>query len=154
MWTRQWLHLRKIPIIVMLKILFGKWNGGLALNNLNKKEDPVREKRIEQEITVDGYDASERAMGWYYYLQDKLGFPFRACCIAERIISPLKKNEKVQVMGMAPEEDCEKEMFVEVVWQGKDFAVSLTQLKGVEADGETQEVIGDWHYWIARGYEF
>jgi len=40
------------------------------------QEDPVREKRIEMEIMVDAYDESERAMGWYYFLEDKLSFPF------------------------------------------------------------------------------
>jgi hypothetical protein len=32
------------------------------------KTDKVREKRISTEILVDAYDSAERAMGWYYYL--------------------------------------------------------------------------------------
>ncbi|MFZ1061286.1 MAG: calcium-binding protein [Candidatus Rokuibacteriota bacterium] len=39
------------------------------------------------EIVVDAYDEQERAMGWYYYLQDQLRFPFTATCIAKRSIS-------------------------------------------------------------------
>jgi calcium binding protein len=31
------------------------------------KTEKVREKRISMEIVVDAYDASERAMSWYYY---------------------------------------------------------------------------------------
>jgi Calcium binding len=37
-----------------------------------------REERIENEIVVDAYGPEERAMGWYYYLEDKIHFPFQA----------------------------------------------------------------------------
>ena len=39
------------------------------------KKDEARESRISMEIVVDAYDESERAMGWYYYLEDKLHVP-------------------------------------------------------------------------------
>jgi hypothetical protein len=38
---------------------------------------------------------------------------------------------------MAPEESCEKEMFVEVKWKGRTFGVPLSQLDGVGVDEET-----------------
>jgi len=34
------------------------------------KEEKDREERIIMEIIVDAYDEEERAMGWYYYLED------------------------------------------------------------------------------------
>jgi hypothetical protein len=43
-----------------------------------QEKDPIREKRIDYEIVVDAYDAEERAIGWYYYLADKISFPFLA----------------------------------------------------------------------------
>ncbi|MBM4467371.1 MAG: hypothetical protein FJ014_17755 [Chloroflexi bacterium] len=49
---------------------------------------------------------------WYYYLEAELRFPFRARCIVERRTSPLKVGEKMQVLGMAPEDDCMHKMFV------------------------------------------
>jgi hypothetical protein len=52
-----------------------------------RKIDEAREKRIDDEIIVDCYDETERAMGWYCYLEDRLEFPFRAQCIAARSIS-------------------------------------------------------------------
>ena len=58
------------------------------------------------EIIVDAYGPEEQAMGWYSYLEDKLDFPFRAKCINERVISPLREGDKVEVTGMAPESDC------------------------------------------------
>jgi hypothetical protein len=46
------------------------------------KPDKQREQRIQQEIVVDAHDAQEQAMGWYYYLEEQLRFPFRAKSIA------------------------------------------------------------------------
>lgn len=40
------------------------------------KRDPVREDRIENEAIVDAHP-EEQAMSWYYYLADKLTFPFQ-----------------------------------------------------------------------------
>jgi len=34
-----------------------------------------REHRITDEIIVDAYGPEEQAMGWYCYLDGKLGFP-------------------------------------------------------------------------------
>jgi calcium binding protein len=118
------------------------------------KQEDVREHRIDMEVVVDAYDEQERAMGWYNYLEDKLDFPFQARCIAERRTSPMQREEVVKVTGMAPEEDCEHDMLVDVQWQGRSLAVPLSQLEGVDVDEATQEAIGDWHYWVARGYEF
>src|SRR5271166_3153561 len=56
------------------------------------KRDPVREERIHEEIIVDAYGPEEQAMGWYYYLEDKIHFPFQAKCITSKVISPLQKG--------------------------------------------------------------
>ena len=56
---------------------------------------------------------------------------------------------------MAPEEECEHEMFVETRWGKRKLAVPLAQIRPVEAaDEKTQEAVADWQYWVARGYEF
>ena len=44
------------------------------------KSEADREPPILTEIVVDAYGADERAMGWYCYLEEKLGFPFTARC--------------------------------------------------------------------------
>ncbi len=116
--------------------------------------DETREERITMEAVVDAYGPEEQAMGWYYYLEGKLNVPFSARCIAERRVSPLKVGETVQVTGMAPEEECEHEMFVEVAWMGRSFAVPLAQLEPTDTDESTRDAAGDWQYWVARGYEF
>jgi hypothetical protein len=66
----------------------------------------------------------------------------------------LRVGETVEVAGMAPEDECEKEMFVMVTWNDRSLAVPLSQLMGVRVDGETKDAIEDWHYWVNSGYEF
>jgi hypothetical protein len=105
------------------------------------------------EAVVDAYGSSERAMGWYYYLEGKMKFPFKARCRLARPISVLKVKEEVEVLGMAPEEECESEMFVWVGRAGERIAVPLAQLQPMSKDQETREAVGDWLYWVDRGYE-
>ena len=122
------------------------------MNNIEK--DEVRENRIYDEAIVDAYGPEERAISWYYYLDDKMQTPFAARCSKKRPISPLQEGEAVEVLGMAPESECEREMFVTVKWQGRELAVPLAQLEVIKADEATQEAVEDWHYWVNRGYEF
>ncbi len=119
------------------------------------KRDPEREQRIEMEIVVDAYDDQERAMGWYYYLQDQLHFPFTATCTTKRAISPLHIKDKVEAIGVPGEEECEHEMFVIIRWEKEGLAVPLSQLKPIAATDEpTRQAVDDWHYWVKMGYEF
>ena len=117
--------------------------------------DPEREQRIAMEIVVDAYDSQERAMGWYYYLQDQLRFPFMAIYIDKRSISPLRVKDEVEAIGLLGEEECEHEMFVTIRWEKEDLAVPLSQLKPISAtDKQTKQAIQDWHYWVKMDYEF
>jgi hypothetical protein len=118
------------------------------------KTDKARENRISMEIIVDAYDESERAMGWYYYLESQLQFPFTAKCVAQRIVSPLEVGDEVEVIGMPPESECEHEMFVTIEWGKRGLAVPLSQLEGIKVDKDTKQGIGDWHYWVKKGYQF
>ena len=118
------------------------------------EKDEVREERIDFEAIVDANGPEEQAMGWYYYLDDKIHPPFKAKCISKRKISPLEIGEEFQVLGMAPEDECEREMFVMVSWQGREVGVPLAQVAVVEADEATEEAVEDWHYWVNRGYQF
>ncbi len=118
------------------------------------KRSPTREARITNEIVVDAYTESERAMGWYYYLDNKLRFPFQARCVSQRAISPLRRGEEVAVVGMAPEEECMYEMFVQVRWQRHTLAVPLSQVRPRRVDTETRQAVEDWHYWVSQDYVF
>jgi hypothetical protein len=118
-----------------------------------RSRDEEREQRITMEIVVDAYTPEEQATGWYYSLEDRLHFPFVARCITQRSISPLCVGDEVEVVGMAPDEECDHEMFVLIRWERRGLAVPLAQLEGVAVDEQTRQVIEDWHYWVAQGYE-
>ncbi len=118
------------------------------------KVDKRRQQRIEQEIVVDANGPEEQAMGWYYYLEEKLRFPFRGKCISARATSPLRKGQEVEVTELACADECEQEMFVTVSWEDRKLAVPLAQLEPIRTDKTTCEAIKDWHYWVERSYEF
>jgi Calcium binding len=58
----------------------------------------VREDRIHNEAIVDARP-EEQAMGWYYYLESKISFPFQARCVAANAVSPLRKGETTEVLA-------------------------------------------------------
>ncbi len=117
-----------------------------------RKKDPVREARIQDQAIVDAYGSEEQSMSWYYYLENKIRFPFQAKCIGVEPTSPLRKGERVEVRRLASEDTCASDMFVLIRWQGRNMAVSLSQLDALDPDESTNEAIGDWHYWVAQGY--
>src|SRR5437016_14565463 len=94
-----------------------------------RRRDDDFERRLWMEIIVDARP-EEQAIGWYYYLEEHLRFPFKGRCIAERATSPLRVGEIVEVRGMPGEEVCEHEMFVEVAWQRPLRAVASTHSAG------------------------
>ena len=117
-------------------------------------KDDAREERIHMEIIVDAYSSDEQVMGWYTYLSDTLQFPFSARCVTRRAVSPLEPGDEVEVVGIAPDEECQHEMFVLIRWHPHSLAVPLIQLDGIQVDEATRQAIEDWHYWMNRGYEF
>jgi hypothetical protein len=119
------------------------------------KIDKVREERIATEIVVDSCNEAERFGGWFCHLEEKLEFPFRARCVTGREVSPLKKGEEVEVIGMLDEGwDNPSEIFVRINRRRRKLGVPLAQLEGIEVGNQTAEAIADWRYWIAQGYCF
>ena len=117
-------------------------------------EDPEREHRITYEAIVDCYDEGERAMGWYYYLEAALAFPFKARVQNARKTSPFAVGEIVQVVSLADEAECMHDVLVEVEYGRDTLAVPLSQLACMSRRKSTLRGVGDWHYWVARGYEY
>ena len=78
------------------------------------------------EVVVDCYNEAERFAGWFCYLEDKLEFPFRARCIARREVSPLRKGEEVEVIGMLDDgRDNPSDIFMKIKWQRRKLGVPL-----------------------------
>ncbi len=118
------------------------------------ERDEEREARIENEAIVDAYGPEEQALGWYYYLQDRITFPFKARCVSARKTSPLKVGEVVQVIEMADEDDCTSDMIVIIRLADRTFGVPLAQLEPTAGDATMLQAIQDWHYWVGRGHTF
>ena len=118
-----------------------------------RSKDEEREQRIHMEIIADAYGPEEQAASWYTYLAETLGFPFTAHCTALRAISPLEPGDEFDVVGIAPEEECQHEMFVLIRWRPHVLAVPLMQVDGIQLDEDTQQALEDWHYWVQRGYQ-
>lgn len=119
--------------------------------------DEIRETRINTEIIIDAEDKEERAMGWYYYLDDTLNFPFLAKWQKKSRKSSTIDEKEVEVLGMAAEDDCLKDMYVDVAYTGKDdetFTAKLSEIEAIDGDEETKEALADWQYWRGRGYKF
>ena len=119
-----------------------------------QKENTECEDRIKLEILVDCYGPEEHAMGWYSYLEEIILFPCVVECSAWRAISPLQVGDEVELLGIAPENECQREMFAMIPWGKRELAVPLSQLKPVHGTAETTEALEDWIYWDERGYEF
>ena len=117
-------------------------------------KDAAREERIFMEAVVDANGPEEQAMGWYYYLDDKVSFPFTAECIAINKRNPLELGERVTVLQMTGEDYCEHDMYVDISWKGKILAIPLGQIKPLNTDEDSVEAISDWHYWVKQGYTF
>ena len=94
----------------------------------------------------DAYASEKQAMGWYYYLKDKIQFPFTATCITKRSISPVSHGAKVEVLWMTNEDECMGEMFMEIVWDCDTLAIPLSQIKLIDSDDDTLEAI-ESHDW-------
>ena len=117
-----------------------------------KSADELRQERIDYEIIVDCYDEEEEMMGWYYYLQGKLTFPFTAKYRASAKGRGKTTTKLLQVVGMADEDECSREIQVMILLKEDgledQIPVALSQLEGVEVDEATEEAIADWHYWV------
>ena len=111
-----------------------------------KEKDEERKNRIYFEIIVDAHNEEEQKMGWFYYMQDSLNFPFQAEV-------PIKKRkgekviQKVEVLELTSDEDFGSDMKVEVSYNEDIFEVPLLSLTNIVADESTVQAIEDWKYW-------
>jgi hypothetical protein len=53
----------------------------------------------------------------------------------------------VEVVGMAPEEECEYETRVLMRSERRTLAVPLAQLVVTDVDDMTRQAVGNWQYW-------
>ena len=80
--------------------------------------------------------------------------PFTARCTERLAISPLLVGDEVEVVAMAPADECEAEMFVMVRWEHGGLGVPLSQVSPVHASPATGVAVQGWRYWVVQGYRF
>ena len=85
---------------------------------------------MTNDLELEAYGPEEQVMSSYYYLEDKIQFPFHAQCIASRPTSPLRKGEPVEVRRLASEDACSSDMLVMIRWQGRNLAVPAVTVEG------------------------
>lgn len=79
---------------------------------------------IEKQIAAEAHRVEERATSWFHarilawhaYMEDRIHFPFAATCISRYASSPLRIQDRVEVIGLADESRCEYDLFVEIRW--------------------------------------
>src|SRR5439155_24151597 len=86
---------------------------GTVATMAKRKKDPLREDRVQNELIVDAYGPEEQALGWYYYLENKIRFPVQAQPTMEGLAVPLVVNERAdqrpracQLLRCFPEHNC------------------------------------------------
>ena len=119
---------------------------------MNVPEESERESRITDKIVVDCDNEIETAMGWYYYLDSSLQFPFEAEVISD-IGIPLS-GQTIKVISMAVESDCEDGPFVMIENSTSECILQLENLDTAAFGGKTSEAVEDWKYWVKRGHRF
>lgn len=115
--------------------------------------DSAIQDRIENEVLANASDAHEKATAWLSYLKDQLTFPFQAKCIRELATSPLSVGELITVTGLDTE-DYARDISVAINWHGNILAIPLSQIEGIDVNGDILQGITDWHYWIDNGQAF
>ena len=57
-------------------------------------QDKIREDCIHNEAIVDAYGSEEKAMSWYYYLENKIRLPFQVKYIVANLAFWIKKGDR------------------------------------------------------------
>lgn len=86
-------------------------------------------------------------------LPSHLKFPFQAVVASRCEAATLTPSERMTVLSMADETECEHELLVTADWDGMIEDVRLEVIWRRDADAETLRAVSDWPYWVGRGYQ-
>ena len=108
---------------------------------------------IDYEVVVDAYDDSEVYMGWYYFMSERLKFPFKAVATIKKRNGTSEKHT-VEVVEDATDGDrfkCQA-YYVNVDYEGVMMKAEVGDLKPINASEETLKAITVWQYGKENGY--
>lgn len=107
--------------------------------------------KIDYEIIVDAYDEYEQSMGWFYFFEECLEFPFTALAQLKKRDGTLE-SKRVKLTGMASkEEDFMNNDFNLEMEQGQYLRpVAYSALSDIRASEETREAFQIWDFYWRR----
>ena len=107
--------------------------------------------KIDYEIIVDCYDEYEMSMGWYYYFEESLEFPFKATAELKKRDGSIEPKE-VKIMGMASDEEGFKDHDFLLEMENGQYVnkIAYSKLSNFKASDETLEAFEVWGFWIKK----
>ncbi len=112
------------------------------------------DKIIDNEILIDTYNDEEVASAWYTYMEENMSFPFKAECLFESAISPFKKGECLEVVGLGEIESCDHGIYVKISFCDRQFDIPLFDMRPIDATNETITAVSCWYHWISDGNQY
>lgn len=107
------------------------------------------QNKIDYEIIVDCYDEYEVSMGWYYYMEETLEFPFTATAQVKKRDGSLEKREVI-ITGLASDEEGFLSRDFNLEMENGELLVSIaySKLSQIKASTPTLEAFQIWNYWV------
>lgn len=110
--------------------------------------DDEMQYKIDYEIIVDAYDEYEQSMGWFYFFDETLEFPFTAT-------ATLKKRggqvdvKSVKIVGLSSKEDdfMNNDFNLDMEQGGYIHPIAYSALSHIQASDETLEAFHIWDYY-------
>ncbi len=109
------------------------------------------QQKIDYEIIVDCHDEIEVSMGWYYFMEEAIKFPFRAVAGIKKRDGSIEKKE-VTITGLASDEEgfMNNDFDLEMEQSGYIANIAFSKLNSIKASSVTLEAFKIWNYWIAK----
>ena len=113
-------------------------------------EEAIKYK-IDYEIIVDCYDEYEVSMGWYYFMEETIKFPFRAKAKLKKRNGTIEQQE-IKVVGLASDEEgfMKKDFDFEIEVGEHISRIAYSKLSNIKALPETIDAFMIWNYWISK----
>lgn len=115
----------------------------MARIRLNIARESIRDARIQAEIGLP----VGSVVAWRSYVIRATAFPFTATYLAQNTTKPFCSGAKVQVIGLAKEEQSNVSLFAKVMDGQGSILIPLERLEPFGESVHRTEAVRDWHYW-------
>ena len=107
--------------------------------------------KIDYEIIVDCYDEYEVSMGWYYFMEETIEFPFRATAKLKKLNGSIEQKE-IEIIGLASDEEgfIKNDFDLEIEAGEHVGTIAYSKLSSVKASPETMEAFTIWNHWVSK----